>query len=100
MDASLPWQVGSSRQNASTTDIFIRKKAILSLREATTTVVVIVALIAFQSLIRFAKFVTKIAKKWGKMYVLKYYFLLYKKKYPVDFDDELKIGDVRYDDMT
>ena len=21
-------------------------------------------------------------------------------KYPVDFDDELKIGDVRYDDMT
>ena len=23
-----------------------------------------------------------------------------KKKYPVDFDDELKIGDVRYDDMT
>ena len=28
------------------------------------------------------------------------YFLLFKKKYPVDFDDELKIGDVRYDDMT
>ena len=23
-----------------------------------------------------------------------------KKIYPVDFDDELKIGDVRYDDMT
>ena len=22
------------------------------------------------------------------------------KKYPVDFDDELKIGDVRYDNMT
>ena len=21
-------------------------------------------------------------------------------KYPVDFDEELKIGDVRYDDMT
>ena len=21
-------------------------------------------------------------------------------KYPVDFDDELQIGDVRYDDMT
>ena len=28
------------------------------------------------------------------------YFLLFKKKYPVDFDDELKIGDVWYDDMT
>ena len=28
------------------------------------------------------------------------YLLLYKKKYPVDFDDELKIGDVRYDNMT
>ena len=27
------------------------------------------------------------------------YLLLYKKKYPVDFDDELKIGDVRYDNM-
>ena len=25
---------------------------------------------------------------------------LLKKKYPVDFDDELKIGDVRYDDIT
>ena len=25
---------------------------------------------------------------------------LQKKKYPVDFDDGLKIGDVRYDDMT
>ena len=24
------------------------------------------------------------------------YLLLYKKKYPVDFDDELKIGDIRY----
>ena len=24
----------------------------------------------------------------------------FQKKYPVDFDDELKIGDVRYDDMT
>ena len=22
------------------------------------------------------------------------------KKYPIDFDDELKIGDVRYDNMT
>ena len=22
------------------------------------------------------------------------------KKYPVDFDDELKIGDIRYDNMT
>ena len=31
---------------------------------------------------------------------IKKYLLLYKKKYPVDFDDELKIGDVRYDDMT
>ena len=28
------------------------------------------------------------------------YLLPYKKKYPVDFDDELKIGDVRYDNMT
>ena len=28
------------------------------------------------------------------------YLLLYKKKYPVDFDDELKIGDVRYDNIT
>ena len=28
------------------------------------------------------------------------YLLLYKKKYPVDFDDELKIRDVRYDNMT
>ena len=28
------------------------------------------------------------------------YLLLYKKKYPVDFDDELKIGDIRYDNMT
>ena len=27
------------------------------------------------------------------------YFLVCKKK-PVDFDDELKIGDVRYDNMT
>ena len=33
-------------------------------------------------------------------FVLFKYFLLFKKKYPVDFDDELKIGDVRYDDMT
>ena len=24
----------------------------------------------------------------------------FQKKYPVDFDDELNIGDVRYDDMT
>ena len=30
----------------------------------------------------------------------KMYFLLFKKKYPVDFDDELKIGDVRYDNIT
>ena len=29
----------------------------------------------------------------------KMYFLVCKKK-PVDFDDELKIGDVRYDNMT
>ena len=30
-----------------------------------------------------------------------FYLLLYKKKkYPVDFDDELKIGDIRYDNMT
>ena len=30
------------------------------------------------------------------------FFLLppFQKKYQVDFDDELKIGDVRYDDMT
>ena len=28
------------------------------------------------------------------------YLLLYKKKYPVDFDVELKIIDVRYDNMT
>ena len=28
-----------------------------------------------------------------------YYFLLCKKK-PVDFDGELKIGDVRYDNIT
>ena len=28
------------------------------------------------------------------------YLLLYKKKYPVDFDDELKIGDIRYDNIT
>ena len=28
------------------------------------------------------------------------YFLVCKKKKPVDFDDELKIGDVRYDNMT
>ena len=28
------------------------------------------------------------------------YFLIRQIKYPVDFDDELKIGDVRYDDMT
>ena len=28
------------------------------------------------------------------------YLLLYKKKYPVDFDDELKIGDVRYNNVT
>ena len=27
-----------------------------------------------------------------------YYFLVCKKK-PVDFDDELRIGDVRYDNM-
>ena len=27
------------------------------------------------------------------------YFLVCKKK-PVDFDDELKIGDVRYDNLT
>ena len=25
---------------------------------------------------------------------------LQKKNYPVDFDDELKIGDIRYDNMT
>ena len=29
-----------------------------------------------------------------------YYFLLFKKKYPVDFDDKLKTGDVWYDNMT
>ena len=28
------------------------------------------------------------------------YFLVCKKKKPVDFDDELKIGDVWYDNMT
>ena len=32
--------------------------------------------------------------------ILNLYFLLFKKKYPVDFDDKLKIGDVRYDYMT
>ena len=32
--------------------------------------------------------------------MLCYYVLPpFQKKYPVDFDDELKIGDVRYDDM-
>ena len=35
-----------------------------------------------------------------KKELLPNYLLLYKKKYPVDFDDELKIGDVRYDNMT
>ena len=33
-------------------------------------------------------------------YMWIYYFLVCKKKKPVDFDDELKIGDVRYDNMT
>ena len=28
------------------------------------------------------------------------YFLVCKKKQPVDFDDELEIGDVRYDNLT
>ena len=28
------------------------------------------------------------------------YFHVLQKKYPVDFDDKLKIGDVRYDNMT
>ena len=28
------------------------------------------------------------------------YFLVCKKKKPVNFDDELKIGDVRYDNLT
>ena len=28
------------------------------------------------------------------------YLLLYKKTYPVDFADELKIGDVRYKHLT
>ena len=31
---------------------------------------------------------------------LNYVLTPLQKKYPVDFDDELKIGDVRYDNMT
>ena len=31
---------------------------------------------------------------------LSYVLTPLQKKYPVDFDDELKIGDVRYDNMT
>ena len=31
---------------------------------------------------------------------LRTYSFTKKKKYPVDFDDELKIGDFRYDNIT
>ena len=34
------------------------------------------------------------------IFLLKIVLPPFQKKYPVDFDDELKIGDVRYDDMT
>ena len=33
-------------------------------------------------------------------FFLNQYFLLFKKKYPVDFDDKLKVGDVRYKHLT
>ena len=33
-------------------------------------------------------------------YMFKNTYSFTKKKYPVDFDDELKIGDIRYDNMT
>ena len=39
-------------------------------------------------------------KREQNHYTCNLYFLLFKKKYSVDFDDELKIGDVRHDDMT
>ena len=32
--------------------------------------------------------------------MIKYYLLNYKKNIGFDFDNQLKIGDVRYDDMT
>ena len=37
--------------------------------------------------------------RFGELVVITY-FLVCQKKKPVDFDDELKIGDVRYDNMT
>ena len=39
-------------------------------------------------------------KKEKKQLSILYYFLLRNKKSRFDFDDELKIGDVRYDNMT
>ena len=42
----------------------------------------------------FLEFLESIVLSWK----LLYYFLVCKKK-PVDFDDELRIGDVRYDNM-
>ena len=38
----------------------------------------------------------KVKLEWNTQ---KLYFLVCKKKKPVDFDDELKIGDVRYDNI-
>ena len=37
---------------------------------------------------------------WFPPFHKEYLLPPFQKKYPVDFDDELKIGDVRYDDMT
>ena len=42
----------------------------------------------------------KHAKKICMKHLFNYYFLLCKKKKPVDFDGELKTGDVRYDNLT
>ena len=43
----------------------------------------------------------KIGIHWKFLGKIEIYFLVCKKKKkPVDFDDELKIGDVRYDNMT
>ena len=45
-------------------------------------------------------FVSRPSMKNKIVCVCTYILPPFQKKYPVDFDDELKIGDVRYDDVT
>ena len=55
--------------------------------------------IKYASNVHIGFFVYKLGTHMKSPTTIKWYFLAVRKKNPVDFDDELKIGDVRYDNM-